>query len=49
MPLTVIGTGLIDFAAFHLGNGWGFLVTGASCLVVEHMISDPAEDVGGRM
>lgn len=40
MPLTVIGTGLVDFAAFHVAHGWGWLVTGVSLAVVEHLISD---------
>lgn len=44
MPLAVIGTGLIDWSAFHVGQGLGLLVTGASLWVVEHLISDP-EDV----
>lgn len=42
MPLTVLGAGGIDFAAFHLGHGWGWLITGVSLLVVEHMIADEA-------
>ena len=40
MPLTVLGTAGIDFAAFHLAHGWGWLATGVSLLVVEHMIAD---------
>jgi hypothetical protein len=40
MPLTVVGTAGIDFAAFHLAHGWGWLVTGVSLLVVEQMIAD---------
>lgn len=40
MPLTVIGTGAIDFAAFHVAHGWGWLVTGASLMVIEHLIAD---------
>jgi hypothetical protein len=40
MPLTVVGAGCIDFAAFHLGNGWGFLVTGLSLILIEHLIAD---------
>jgi hypothetical protein len=46
MPLTVIGTAGIDFAAFHLAHGWGWLITGLSLLVVEHMIAD---DTAGGM
>lgn len=40
IPLTVCGTGFIDFAAFHLGHGWGWLVTGISLIVLEHLIAD---------
>jgi hypothetical protein len=40
MPLTVVGTAGIDFAAFHLAHGWGWLVTGVSLLVIEQMIAD---------
>lgn len=40
IPLTVVGTGLIDFSAFYLGNGWGWLVTGVSCIAVEYVIAD---------
>jgi len=43
IPLTVVGTGCIDFAAFHLAHGWGWLVTGISCVVVEHLIADEDE------
>lgn len=41
MPLTVVGVGFGDFAAFHLAHGWGWLVTGISLVVLEHLISDP--------
>ena len=40
MPLTVAGVSVIDFAAFHIGHGWGFLVTGVSLIVLEHVIAD---------
>lgn len=40
IPLTVCGTGFIDFAAFHLAHGWGWLVTGVSLIVLEHLIAD---------
>lgn len=40
MPLTAIGAVCIDFAGFHLGHGWGWLITGLSLLIVEHMIAD---------
>ena len=41
MPLTVLGTGGIDFSAFHVTHGLGWLVTGVSLLVIEHLIADP--------
>lgn len=40
MPLTVLGTTGIDFAAFHLAHGWGWLVTGISLIILEHMVAD---------
>lgn len=40
MPLSVIGTGGIDFAAFHVNHGVGWLVLGVSLWVVEHLIAD---------
>lgn len=40
VPLTVAGTGCIDYAAFHLGGGWGWLATGASLILLEHIIAD---------
>lgn len=40
IPLTAAGTGCIDYAAWHLGTGWGWLVTGISLLVLEHLIAD---------
>lgn len=40
MPLSVIGTGGIDFSAFHVNHGVGWLVLGVSLWVVEHLISD---------
>lgn len=42
MPLSLAGTGLVDWASFHLGSGVGLLVTGLSLWLVEHLISDPA-------
>ena len=39
-PLSIAGTGLADLAAFHLGTGWGLLITGASLWLIEHMIAD---------
>lgn len=38
MPLTSAGMAAIDFAAFHVGHGWGFLATGISLILVEKMI-----------
>ncbi len=40
IPLTLGGTGFIDFAAFHLAHGWGWLVTGISLIILEHVVSD---------
>jgi hypothetical protein len=40
IPLTVTGAGFVDFAAFHVAHGWGWLVTGLSLVVIEHLISD---------
>lgn len=40
IPLTVAGLGCIDFAAFHLAHGWGWLVTGISLILLEHMIAE---------
>lgn len=40
IPLTVAGTGSIDFAAFHLAHGWGWLVTGISLILLEHVIAE---------
>ncbi len=40
MPLTLAGTGCVDFAAFHLAHGWGWLVTGLSLVFLEHLIAD---------
>lgn len=40
MPLSVLGTTAVDFAAFHVNHGVGWLVTGASLFVLERMIAD---------
>ena len=40
MPLTVAGVASIDFAAFHIAHGWGFLITGLSLIVLENLIAD---------
>lgn len=41
MPLTVLGTAAIDFGAFHYVHLVGWLVTGISLIVIEHLIADP--------
>lgn len=40
IPLTLAGAGCIDFAAFHIAHGWGWLVTGISLVLLEHVIAD---------
>ncbi len=40
MPLTVIGLGCADYAAWHLAAGWGWLATAASLILLEHLIAD---------
>ena len=40
VPLSVLGLGCIDFAAFHVAHGWGWLVTGLSLFLLEYMIAD---------
>lgn len=40
LPLTAAGLACMDFAAFHLAHGWGWLVTGVSLVVLEHLIAD---------
>lgn len=40
IPLTVAAAGCVDYSAFHLGGGWGWLVTGLSLLAVENLIAD---------
>jgi len=47
IPLTVVGTGGIDFSAFHVNHGVGFLVLGVSLWVIEHLIADEDEPPGG--
>jgi hypothetical protein len=43
IPLTVTGAGFIDFAAFHVAHGLGWLVTGLSLVLIEHLIADADE------
>lgn len=45
MPLSLAGTGCIDFAAFHYVHMIGWAVTGVSLWLVEHLIAD--DDTGG--
>lgn len=45
MPLSVVGTGAIDFASFHVSHAVGWLVLGVSLWVVEHLIADAEDDV----
>lgn len=40
MPFTAAGAACIDYAAFHIGSGWGWLTTGISLIIVEHLIAD---------
>lgn len=40
IPLTVAGAASMDFAAFHIGHGWGWLATGISLVLLEHLIAD---------
>lgn len=44
IPLTVAGTGCVDYAAFHLVGGWGWLATGLSLVLLEHLIADETGD-----
>ena len=43
MPLSVVGTGGIDFAAFHVNHGVGWLVLGVSLWIIEHLIADDVD------
>ena len=40
VPLHVAGLGCIDFAAFHVTHGLGWLTVGASLIWLEHVIAD---------
>jgi hypothetical protein len=44
MPLSVLGTAGVDFAAFQLNHDLGWLVIGVSLFIIEHMISDDVDD-----
>jgi hypothetical protein len=43
IPLTAAGTVFIDFAGFHISHGWGWLILGASLVVLEHLIADDTD------
>jgi hypothetical protein len=43
IPLSCLGTGGIDFSAFHVNHGVGWLVLGISLYVIEHLIADPPD------
>lgn len=47
IPLTVMGAGCIDAAAFVGNTIAGLVVTGISLIIVEHLIAD--DDEPGRM
>lgn len=40
MPLYCAGVASVDFAAFHMGHGWGWLALGASLILTERIIAD---------
>lgn len=40
IPLTVLGAVCVDFAAFHYIHMIGWVVTGVSLVVLEHLIAD---------
>lgn len=40
MPLFLGGLASMDFAAFHLAHGWGWLATGISLIIAEHAAAD---------
>ena len=40
MPLTVLGTAGVDFAAFQFNHDLGWLVIGVSLFIIEHLIAD---------
>lgn len=41
IPLTVAGLALGDAGSFIELHGWGYAITAASLLVLEHLIADP--------
>lgn len=40
MPLSVGAAGCIDYASYHVSSGLGWLVTGISLVIIEHLIAD---------
>lgn len=44
IPLTLVALSCADYAAFALPGRWGWLATGASLIVLEHLIAD--DDTG---
>lgn len=40
MPLTLAGLAGVDFAAFHVGHGWGWLAVGLSLIIAETAAAD---------
>jgi hypothetical protein len=40
MPLFLAGGGCVDFAAFHVNHGFGWLVMGISLIVAELAVAD---------
>ena len=46
-PLTVAGTGIGDFAGFHISHGWGFAITAVSLILLEHLIADADDATPG--
>lgn len=40
MPMFLAGLASMDFAAFHLAHGWGWLATGISLIIAEHAAAD---------
>jgi hypothetical protein len=44
MPLTVVGFGCADYAAWHLGGGWGWLAIAISLILLEHLVADEVGD-----
>ena len=48
IPLTVLGVAAIDFASFHYVHMIGWLMTGVSLVILEHLIADPDDPAGTR-